>query len=153
MRKKRIMLVGPCKSGKTTLAEYLEGNPLRPVQNIAYRTCTIDTPGAYLESPWMRSHLIAAAQDASCLVMVADATAKRDVYPPGFAHSFRVPIIGVVMKSDLPNADCQHAAVQLVRAGVPEPIHIANKYDADALACLKKWLEQWQMKEYHKKGG
>lgn len=96
MRKKRIMIIGPGKSGKTTLAAWLEdSSDIRRVQNMVYRKNTLDTPGAYLESPWMHHHLIAAAQDASCVVMTADAKGKREVYPPGFAKAFRVPVIGV----------------------------------------------------------
>lgn len=82
------MIIGPGKSGKTTLAAWLEdSSDIRRVQNMVYRKNTLDTPGAYLESPWMHHHLIAAAQDASCVVMTADAKGKREVYPPGFAKS------------------------------------------------------------------
>ena len=74
------MIIGPGKSGKTTLAAWLEdSSDIRRVQNMVYRKNTLDTPGAYLESPWMHHHLIAAAQDASCVVMTADAKGKREV--------------------------------------------------------------------------
>ena len=59
VRKKRIMIIGPGKSGKTTLAAWLEdSSDIRRVQNMVYRKNTLDTPGAYLESPWMHHHLI-----------------------------------------------------------------------------------------------
>ena len=47
---------------------------------MVYRKNTLDTPGAYLESPWMHHHLIAAAQDASCVVMTADANGQNGRY-------------------------------------------------------------------------
>ena len=38
MRKKRIMIIGPGKSGKTTLAAWLEdSSDIRRVQNMVYR--------------------------------------------------------------------------------------------------------------------
>ena len=46
------MLIGPQKSGKTTLAALLEGREMaiRRVPNMVYREKTLDTPGAYLET-------------------------------------------------------------------------------------------------------
>lgn len=129
------MFVGPGKSGKTTLISLLErdGVTIRRLPNMVYRTNTLDTPGSYLESPWMHKHLIAAAQDASCVVMVADAAAKKRAYPPGFAKVFRVPVVGVVTRCDLPDADPKDAKKQLLEAGVLPPIYCVSTKDATAM--------------------
>lgn len=146
MRKKRIMIVGPEKSGKTTLASLLEDKAVKMqrIPSMMYRKNTLDTPGAYLESPWMRNHLIAAAQDASCVVMVADAAGKKRAYPPGFAKAFRVPIIGVVTRCDLPDADIRGAEKQLIEAGIPPPIYVVSVSDSEKMRCFLQAVSQWK---------
>lgn len=142
MRRKRIMLIGPQKSGKTTLAALLEGREMaiRRVPNMVYREKTLDTPGAYLESPWMHKHLIAAAQDACCVVMAADAAGKKRAYPPAFAKAFRVPVIGVVTRCDLPDANPESARRQLLEAGVPEPVLLLSIREAESVQAFLKTL-------------
>lgn len=145
MRKKRIMIIGPGKSGKTTLAAWLEdSSDIRRVQNMVYRKNTLDTPGAYLESPWMHHHLIAAAQDASCVVMTADAKGKREVYPPGFAKAFRVPVIGVVTRCDLAEGDYKGAVCQLIRAGIQPPFYEISIYDTERMKQLRRILDPYR---------
>ncbi len=146
MRKKRIMIMGPEKSGKTTLASLLEDEEvkIRRIPNMVYRKNTIDTPGAYLESPWMHNHLIAAAQDASCIVMVADAAGKKRAYPPGFAKAFRVPIVGVVTRCDMPGADVRTAEKQLIEAGAPLPIYFISINDTEKMERFLKGVSQWK---------
>ena len=89
MRKKRIMIIGAGKSGKTTLIRAIEedGRPVKRTPHMVYGTKTIDVPGPYLESPWMYKHIIAAAQDASCILMLADLTGEREVYSPRLCKS------------------------------------------------------------------
>lgn len=135
------MIIGPGKSGKTSLAAFLEGDPdIRRVQNMVYRNITLDTPGAYLESPWMHQHLIAAAQDASCIVMTADAAGKREVYPPGFAKAFRVPVMGVITRCDRPDGNRDRAARQLLRAGIKPPFYEISIYDSECMNGFFKAL-------------
>ncbi len=138
------MIIGHGKSGKTTLAAYLEGKEsLRPVPSIIYRSNTLDTPGSYLESPWMHNHLIAAAQDASCIVMMADAAGTRKIYPPNFAKAFRVPVIGVVSRCDLPAANPFFAEQELIQAGVKPPIYKITTKDDQSIKRLLEVLSPW----------
>lgn len=149
MRQKWIMLIGPEKCGKTTLASYLEGEKVRRIPVMIYRKVTLDTPGAYLECPWMLDHLIAAAQDASCVVMAADAAGKKRSYPPGFAKSFRVPVVGVVTRCDLPDAAPEEAAKQLLAAGVPGPYYFVSQNDLQSLERLRQAVSKWKPHESH----
>ena len=153
MRRKRIMLVGAGRSGKSTLGKWLDqelSTGLAPGTDpsvwdrrtpaLVYRGGVIEAPGAYLESPWMRNHLIAAAQDAWCVLTIADVSGTRDVYPPGFAQVFRVPVLGVVAKCDLAQDTeapdrCEH---QLARAGIRGPFHRISIFDTESLEGLKK---------------
>ena len=78
MRKKRIMIIGAGRSGKSSLGRWLDqeaaaGNLWsRRTPALVYRGNIMEAPGAYLESPWMRHHLIAAAQDAFCVLLLVD---------------------------------------------------------------------------------
>lgn len=103
MRKKRIMIIGPSKSGKTTLANILNDDigPVKHSQDVIYGRDTIDVPSAYLENTWMYKHLIALSQDASHVLIIIDSEKKHDVYAPGFAEAFNCPVIGVITKRDL----------------------------------------------------
>ena len=135
------MIVGAGRSGKTTLASFLEGGgAIRRFPNMVYRPVTLDTPGTYLESPWMHSHLIAAAKDACCIAMIADATEQSYSYPPEFAKSFRVPVFGVITKCDLAEADRTTAMQDLRHAGVKPPYYEINGQDPQSMRELRERL-------------
>lgn len=106
---------------------------------LVYRGTIIEAPGAYLESPWMRHHLIAAAQDASCVLMLVDLMGNREIYPPGFAMAFRVPVLGIVTKCDLIQTGRRGPEPcfwQLARAGIKKPYLMTSAKDGDGLKAL-----------------
>lgn len=124
MRKKRVMITGAGRSGKTTIAEWLdEDGRHKRLANIRYGPRTIDVPGAYLECPWMHCHLIDTASDAFCVLMLVDQSHCRESYPPGFAKVFRVPVLGVITKSDIQPEKRTLCEQQLKRAGVQPPYY------------------------------
>lgn len=140
MRKKRIMLIGAGKSGKTTIAGWLDGVRRRKLANICYGPETIDTPGAYLECPWMHCHLIGSASDAYCVLMLVDQSRSCEIYPPGFAKSFRVPVIGVITHSDWIPEKREQCELQLKRAGVMPPYYCITD-DKKSFRQLNKLLD------------
>ncbi|WP_349945883.1 EutP/PduV family microcompartment system protein [Lacrimispora sp. BS-2] len=143
MRKKRIMIIGPCGSGKTTLANTINGftGPARRTQNMVYGEKTLDVPGVYLESPWMHKHIIAAAQDASHVLMLVDQSSCRESYPPGFAKVFRIPVIGVITGSGEKPENDEWCIRQLKKTGVPEPYYHINLSEGTGLHELMKALK------------
>lgn len=120
------MLIGARNAGKSTLAGWLGERNIRAGRTpvMVYGGLVIEAPGAYLECPWMHCHLIAAAQDASCVVMLADPSGERRkrTYPPGFARVFGPPVIGVVTKCDLEGGDVSGCEAELRQAGVSGPV-------------------------------
>lgn len=98
MKRKRILIIGPRGSGKSSLANIINGDsgPVRRVQDTIYAKETIDVPSAYLENTWMYRHLIALSQDAWCVLMLFDARNKESVYSPGFTQAFHIPVTAVV---------------------------------------------------------
>lgn len=140
MRKKRVMITGAGKSGKTTIAGWLEETkkPAKNLANIRYGSRTIDIPGAYLECPWMHRHLINCAGDACCVLMLADQSRFREIYPPGFAKAFRVPVLGVITKSNRCRDKRPLCEQQLKRAGVVPPYYYIT--DEEESFCELKAL-------------
>ena len=142
MRRKRIMVIGPTGCGKTSLVNALnkyEG-PLRRTQNLIYGENTIDVPGSYIENAWMYKHLISAAQDASHVLILVDPTDAGDVYSPGFAKTFRCPVIGVITKCDLQPSNEDAAVKKLKRLGIEEPYYRISVPDGTGMAALKERL-------------
>lgn len=133
------MIMGGRRSGKTTLAEWLNGtvNPGRQIPNIRYGEETIDIPAAYIECPWMHCHLISSASDAYCILLLVDQSQKAVLYPPGFAKSFRVPVLGVITKSDQNPEQRAGCRQQLKRIGVAEPYYCVTG-EEDSFKALKE---------------
>jgi ethanolamine utilization protein EutP len=142
MRKKRVMVIGPTSCGKTTLVNALNGyqGPLRKTQDIIYGKNTIDVPGSYIENSWMYKHLIAAAQDASHVLLLVDQSKCNEVYPPGFAKVFRCPVIGVITKTDLRPENEDWCIGQLKRIGVAEPYFKISVPGGKGISALKEFL-------------
>lgn len=135
---RRIMLVGPTGSGKTSLANVLNqtARPLRRGQDVIYGTHTIDTPGAYMENAKMRKYLIMLAQTASQVLLLVDQASPHIDYPPGFSKVFTCPVLGVITKTDLMPQNMKLCQRQLQQAGVLAPYIKFSIYDYQAQARL-----------------
>lgn len=149
MRKKRVMIIGPTGCGKTMLANALneKEGPLRKTQNMIYGEKTIDVPGAYIENAWMYKHLIAAAQDASHVLILIDQSKCDDVYSPGFAKVFRCPVIGVITRCSLAKENEELAVQKLKKLGIAEPYFIIDVSEGTGMEALKEYLFQTKEKE------
>lgn len=142
MRKKRVMVIGPSGCGKTTLVNWLNetDRPTRKTQDMIYGDRTIDVPGSYIENTWMYKHMIAAAQDASHVLVLVDQSRPVEVYSPGFARSFRCPVIGVITKCDLSAENEEICRKQLERTGVAEPYYKISVPHGIGILDLKEHL-------------
>ncbi|AKN32821.1 EutP/PduV family GTP-binding protein [Clostridium carboxidivorans P7] len=142
MRKKRIMVIGPSRCGKTTLVNALNDydGPLRRTPDLIYGKNTIDVPGAYIENAWMYKHIIAAAQDAAYVLILVDQSNCTEIYSPGFAKLFRCPVIGVITKCDVMPENEEKCVRQLKNIGILEPhFHISFKVGT-GIDALKEYL-------------
>jgi ethanolamine utilization protein EutP len=142
MRKKRIMVIGPSRCGKTTLVNALNDydGPLRRTPDMIYGKNTIDVPGSYIENAWMYKHIIAAAQDASHVLILVDQSNCTEIYSHGFAKSFRCPVIGVITKCDLMPENEGKCLKQLKNIGVSEPYFRISFPMGTGIDALKKYL-------------
>ncbi len=143
MSKKRVMVIGPRNSGKTTLVNALNDykGPLRKTQDIIYGKNTIDVPSSFIENSWMYKHIIAAAQDASHILILVDQSRCVCVYSPGFAKVFRCPAIGVITKSDLMPENEELCIRQLKQIGISEPYYKICAPSGTGMVALKDYLK------------
>lgn len=143
MRKKRIMVIGPGRCGKTTLVNALNDyrGPLRRTPDMIYGENTIDVPGSYLENPWMYKHVIAAAQDASHVLLLIDQSSCHTTpYSHGFAKVFNCPVLGVIVKCDLSQENLEACFWQMEQAGVAKPYYQVSVTKGIGIEELKKYL-------------
>lgn len=146
------MVIGPSHSGKTTLVNALNDydGPLRRTPDLIYGKKTIDVPGSYLENPWMYKHVIAAAQDASHILLLVDQSKGNAIpYSPGFAKVFNCPVLGVLTKCDLAPENEAACLQQLEQTGVKEPYYRISVPQGIGIDALKKEL----FEKEEKKGG
>lgn len=147
MRKKRVMVIGPTNSGKTTLVNALNDydGPLRKTQDVIYGKNTIDVPGSYIENAWMYKHLSIIAQDASHVLILVDQSKCQNVYPPGFSKVFRCPVIGVITKIDLKPENEKLCFRQLKEIGIKEPYYKVCVHKGVGVEALKEYLFSKEM--------
>lgn len=148
MRKKRVMVIGPTKSGKTTLVNALNDydGPLRRTQDIIYGKNTIDVPGSYIENTWMYKHIIAVSQDASHILILINQSKCDNIYSPGFAKLFRCPVIGVITKVDLNVENEKLCYKQLKEIGISEPYYKISVPNKIGIKELKEYLFSTKVK-------
>ena len=142
MRKKRVMVIGPSRCGKTTLVRALEedSRPLRRTPDLIYGKRTMDCPGSYVENADMYKHLIAASQDASHVLILVDQSRPIDIYSPNFARVFTKPVIGVITKVDLMPENEESCLRQMRLIGVEEPIFRVSVPEGIGIEALKQYL-------------
>ncbi|WP_312095373.1 EutP/PduV family microcompartment system protein [Aminipila sp.] len=143
MKKKRVMVIGPTRCGKTTLVNELNNydGPLRKTQDTIYGEKTIDIPSSYVAIPWMYKHLIATAQNAaSHILLLVDQSNPVEIYSPGFAKVFRCPVIGVISKCDLKPENEEVCLRQLKQIGVSEPYFKISVPEGIGIEALKEYI-------------
>ncbi|HEY0208156.1 EutP/PduV family microcompartment system protein [Acerihabitans sp.] len=141
---KRLMLLGPSQSGKTTLLQCLRGDPLvyRKTQSMVYLADAIDSPGEYIENRHFYSALLSSSYEADIVALVQGLDSENSYFSPMFAMLFNKPVIGIVTKSDIPVGEKQRAFVinQLKQAGA-DPLFIVSATRREGITPLLTYLE------------
>ncbi|MBR6626015.1 MAG: ethanolamine utilization protein EutP [Mailhella sp.] len=126
----RIMLIGEWRSGKSTLIRTLSRSDYRPrkVFAVEHHGDFVNTPSEFLENRRWYPALITASAHCDTLIFVQDATRTTCQIAPALAAMFNRKVIGVITKTDLPEANVSRAERFLRNAGVREifPVSLAT---------------------------
>jgi ethanolamine utilization protein EutP len=145
----KFMLIGEIEAGKTSLLNALfnKNEAARKTQALEYEGCEgyagcgVDTPGEYFSHPRYYSALINTASDASTLVYVHAADREACRLPPGFLDIYAgKTVIGVITKTDLPDARTDAVEALLRAHGIAGPIFRTSTADPASLHALRQML-------------
>ena len=137
---RRIMLIGENGVGRRSLARAL-GFALLPLQRpmaVEYAGPFVFPPPEFLENRRFYRALITTSMECGVLLLLQDATRRTSVFPPGFARIFNRRVIGVVTKTDSPDADPVRARRFLQNAGLQccHAISVEGNAPAEATEAL-----------------
>ena len=137
----RVMLIGEWRSGKSTLIRILSRSDYRPrkVFAVDHHGDFVNTPSEFLENRRWYPALITASAHCDTLVFVQDSTRTTCQIAPALAAMFNRKVIGVITKTDLPDANVGRAKRFLRNAGVREifPVSLST---GEGLAELRQVL-------------
>jgi ethanolamine utilization protein EutP len=139
----KFMLIGEIEAGKTTLLNALfdKGEVARKTQAIEFEGNGMDTPGEYFCHPRLYSALLCSAQDMSTLVYVHPANRDTCRLPPGFLDVYAgKKVIGVITKTDLPDARPDAVEALLREHGIHGHIFRTSPADPSSVLALKEAL-------------
>ena len=137
----KLMLVGKTGSGKTTLAQRINGMDInyKKTQMILFEDNIIDTPGEYIENKFYYKALTVTASNADIIAFVQSALDEDTLFPPKFSTMFAGKIIiGIITKKDL-QFDSSNAENFLKCAGAEE-IYYIGLNDKNEIIRLKERL-------------
>ena len=148
----KFMLIGEIEAGKTSLLNALfnKKEAARKTQALEYEQyegcegfagCGLDTPGEYFSHPRYYSALINSASDTATLVYVHAANREACRLPPGFLDIYAgKTVIGVITKTDLPDARTDAVEALLREHGIAGPIFRTSTADPASLHALRQVL-------------
>lgn len=137
----KMMLVGKTGSGKTTLAQRINGVDInyKKTQMISFEENIIDTPGEYIENKYYYKALTVTVSNADIIAFVQSALDEDTLFPPKFSTMFAGKIIiGIITKKDL-QFDSSNAENFLKCAGAEE-IYYIGLNDKNEIMRLKERL-------------
>ena len=140
---KRVMIVGPTGSGKTSLLKALGiwEKDVRKTEAVSFGDQAVDTHGEFFDIPRFYHALIMTSVKAGVVLLVADPL-KRSRHSSRFAHALRAPVIGVITKLDAASPDdVEFARNSLKNSGVTE-IHTVSSLRGDGVDALAERIRK-----------
>lgn len=137
------MLIGSIGAGKSTLTNALLGRavPAVKTQSLIYYDWIVDTPGEYTENPFFYKNIMATALEVTHVFYLLDGTNGKMIFPPGFSTAFTKLPIGVITKSDHPDANLERS-INMIRSVISYgPIVITSATNGTGIEHLKKLVE------------
>lgn len=138
--KNKAMLIGSIGAGKSTLMNALLGRKVEAIktQALIYYDWLVDTPGEYTENPFFYKNIMATAMEVTHVFYLQDATNGKVIFPHGFSTGISKLPIGVITKSDHPEADVARS-IERMRSVIPYgPIVITSSFEEIGIMHLKE---------------
>ncbi|MFT7338556.1 MAG: ethanolamine utilization protein EutP [Marinobacter maritimus] len=139
-----FVLVGDVGSGKTalTLALLESTDELLKTQAVVFHPShVVDTPGEFTSRPAYYGALLATIAEISTVVYLQPANSRAFSLPPGLLHVYPDKrVIGVVSKTDLPDADTESACRVMVDHNISPPYFLTSTATGEGVADLRSFL-------------
>lgn len=115
----KVILIGRSGSGKTSLTQTLKGDEItyNKTQTVERNGLLIDTPGEYIESRNFGGALAVYSYESDIVGLLLSATEPYSLYSPNITSMANRPVVGIVTKIDLNNANPKRAENWLRLAG------------------------------------
>ena len=141
---KKVIFIGQCGSGKTTLCQKLNEESLRyrKTQAVELYGDSIDTPGEYLENRNFYRALITTAVEASMIALVADPTSEYRAIPPGFGGIFGKKVIGIITKVNQVKPEKLNKVTEELKNAQASEIFFVDTPEGLGISELSEYLEQ-----------
>ncbi len=139
---RRILLAGRTGAGKTTLTQALQGERqhYRKTQTVECIGALIDTPGEYTETKRLGYALALWAYEADLVGLLCAANEPFSLFPPCCTCMVNREVIGIVTKTDAPNARPERAAAWLRLAGCKK-IFAVSARTGEGMEQLSAYLQ------------
>ncbi|MCG2729434.1 MAG: EutP/PduV family microcompartment system protein [Acetobacterium sp.] len=135
-----MALIGKIGSGKTTLMQRLNEEELKysKTQMVSYYDDFIDTPGEFIELPFFSRQAINITMDAGLVILVNSCVDPQNAVPPNFVHTYNIPSIGVITKTDLGDCNLKRSRNLLIYACInPKHIYVVSSYTGEGITELE----------------
>ena len=137
------MLVGLKRTGKSTLADLIEGevSDHRHREDCYFRTRTFEVPGGYVENHWMAKEVIMLGHNQACSqALLLDGSTLESLYSAGYARAFTIPTLGVITKCEGLGEEERQAGVQkLTEVGCREILCLSAK-TGEGIDSYVRWV-------------
>jgi ethanolamine utilization protein EutP len=145
----RAMLIGSVGGGKSTLTNALLGKkvPAFKTQSLHYYDWIVDTPGEYTENPMFYKNIMATSLEVTHVMYLQDATGDKMIFPPNFSSGIPKLPIGIVTKSDHPDAKIAEALEKLKQTISTGPIVISSAMKGTGLGHIRALADMDTMEE------
>ena len=142
---RKIILIGRSEAGKTTLIQALKGEKIeyKKTQYVNHFDVLIDTPGEYIETKTLGGALAMYTFEANVVGLLLSAPEPYSLYSPCITPLANRDVIGIVTKTDHPQANPRQAEEWLRLAGCEKVFHVSS-YTGEGV---------WQILDYLREPG
>ncbi|MFC7294272.1 EutP/PduV family microcompartment system protein [Marinobacter aromaticivorans] len=137
-------LVGDVGCGKTalTLALLQSDEEVLKTQAVVFHPShVVDTPGEFVNRPAYYGALLSTIAEIDTIVYLQPANSRAFSLPPGLLHVYpNKRVVGVVSKTDLPDADTAAACRVMAEHNIPPPYFLTSTKTGEGVDRLRSFL-------------